>query len=67
VGIFRLPLEVEITTAAGSKLYPITVSKATQIFTLPADSPPLLVLFDKGGHLLKSAEFQKERKNGSIS
>jgi aminopeptidase N len=62
VGIFRVPLEVEITTVAGSKPYPITVSKASQIFTLPADSAPLLVLFDKGGHLLKSAEFHKEKK-----
>ena len=62
VGMFRVPLEVEITTAAGSKLHPITVSKATQVFTLPADSAPLLVLFDKGGHVLKSAEFHKEKK-----
>ena len=62
VGIFRVPIEVEITTAAGSKLFPITVSKATQVFTLPADSAPLLVLFDKGGHVLKSAEFHKEKK-----
>ena len=28
VGIFRIPVEVEITTATGPKLYPITVSKA---------------------------------------
>src|ERR1700682_812253 len=62
VGIFRVPVEVEITTAAGSKLFPITVSKATQVFTLPADSAPLLVLFDKGGHILKTAEFRKEKK-----
>jgi aminopeptidase N len=62
VGIFRVPVEVEITTGAGAKLYPITVSKATQIFTLPADAAPLLVLFDKGGQVLKSAEFHKEKK-----
>src|SRR6266403_4974107 len=62
VGIFRVPLEVQITTAAGSKLFPIMVSKATQIFTLPADAAPLLVLFDKGGQVLKSAEFHKEKK-----
>jgi aminopeptidase N len=62
VGIFRIPVEVEITTASGPKPYPITVSKANQIFTLPADSAPLLVLFDKGGQILKSAEFHKEKK-----
>jgi aminopeptidase N len=62
VGVFRVPVDVEITTASGSKLYPIIVSKAEQIFNLPSDSAPLLVLFDKGGHLLKSAEFHKENR-----
>jgi aminopeptidase N len=62
VGLFRVPAEVEITTASGPKLYDITVSKATQTFWLPADSAPLMVLFDKGGHVLKSAEFHKEKK-----
>jgi aminopeptidase N len=62
VGIFRVPAEVEITTAAGHKLYDVTVSKAEQVFTLPSDSAPLMVLFDKGNHVLKSAEFHKEKK-----
>jgi len=62
VGLFRIPTDVEITTAAGVKAYPITVSKAEEVFALPADSAPLMVLFDKGGHILKSAEFHKEKK-----
>jgi aminopeptidase N len=62
VGIFSVPVDVEITTATGPKLYPITVTNANQIFTFPSDSAPLLVLFDKGGHVLKSAEFHKEKK-----
>jgi aminopeptidase N len=64
VGLFHVPTEVEITTASGPKLFPITVSaeKDTRIFTLPADSAPLMVLFDKGGHVLKSADFHKEKK-----
>jgi aminopeptidase N len=62
VGLFRIPVNVEITTAAGPRLYPLTVSKAKEVFTLPSDSAPLLVLFDKGGHVLKSAEFHKEKK-----
>jgi aminopeptidase N len=64
VGLFRIPTEVEITTASGPKLFPITVSgeKDTAIFTLQADSAPLMVLFDKGGHVLKSADFHKEKK-----
>ncbi len=62
VGVFHVPTDVEITTASGAKLYPITVSKSEQAFWFPADSAPLMVLFDKGGHILKSAEFHKERK-----
>ena len=62
VGLFRVPVEVEITTAAGPKLYNVTVSKDKQTFPLPADAAPLIVLFDKGGHVLKSAEFHKEKK-----
>ncbi len=62
VGLFRVPVEVEITTTSGPKLYNITVSKDKQAFWLPADSAPLMVLFDKGGHILKSAEFHKEKK-----
>jgi aminopeptidase N len=62
VGIFRVPVEVEIATAAGPKLYPITASKPTEVFNFPSESAPLLVLFDKGGHVLKSAEFHKEKK-----
>jgi aminopeptidase N len=64
VGLFRIPTEVEITTASGPKLFPVTVSqdKDTSTFTLPADSAPLMVLFDKGGHVLKSTEFHKEKK-----
>src|SRR5207253_1191893 len=44
VGIFHVPVNVEITTASGPRLYPITVSKAEQVFTLPSDSAPLMVL-----------------------
>jgi len=62
VGLFRVPVEVEITTASGPKLYNVTVSKDNQTFPLSAESVPLMVLFDKGGHVLKFAEFHKEKK-----
>jgi aminopeptidase N len=62
VGYFRLPVEVEITNATGPKLYPITVWKANKVYPFPSESAPLMVLFDKGGHVLKSAEFHKEKK-----
>ena len=62
VGLFRVPVDVEIATASGAKDHPITVSKAEEVFTFEADSAPLMVLFDKGGHVLKSAEFHKDKK-----
>jgi aminopeptidase N len=62
VGLFTVPVEVEITTASGVMLYPITVSEESQSFTFPSDSAPLMVLFDKGDHILKTAEFHKEKK-----
>ena len=62
VGLFRVPVEVAITTGSGPKLYNFTASKDKQTFPLSAESAPLMVLFDKGGHILKSAEFHKEKK-----
>jgi len=62
VGLFRIPTDVEITTASGPKLFPVTVSKESEIFTFSVDSSPLVVLFDKGGQVLKSADFHKEKK-----
>lgn len=60
VGLFRVPVEAAITTASGSKSFPITVSKAAETFSFAVDSAPLMVLFDKGGNVLKTANFQKE-------
>src|SRR5258705_222404 len=62
VGLFRVPVDVEITTASGPKLYNVTVAKEKQALSLPAESAPLMVLFDKGGHILKSADFHKDKK-----
>jgi aminopeptidase N len=62
VGLFHVPVDVEITTAAGAHLYPIVVAKQTETFPLPASAEPLMVLFDRGGNILKKAEFHKEKK-----
>jgi HEAT repeat protein len=53
---------VEVTTSAGAHLYPVKVTKATETFDLPASSEPIMVLFDKGGTILKTADFHKEKK-----
>jgi aminopeptidase N len=60
VDLFDMPVEIEIATASGHKTYPIVVSKAEETFTLPADSAPLMVIFDKGDNVLKSVEFKKD-------
>jgi len=62
VGLFKVPVDVEITTASGTRLYPIRVSLESEVFTFPADSAPLMVLFDKGTQILKSIEFKKDKK-----
>jgi aminopeptidase N len=62
VGLFRVPMDVEITNATGPKLYPVVVSKAEETFTFPSESAPQMVLFDEGTQVLKSVEFKKERK-----
>jgi aminopeptidase N len=59
VGLFRVPVDVSITTSSGEKLFPIEVSKADETFSFPVDGPPLMVLFDKGDKILKSVDFQK--------
>jgi aminopeptidase N len=60
VGIFDVPIDVEITTASGSRTYPIEVNAASQSFTLPADGQPLMIVFDKGDKILKTVEFKKD-------
>jgi aminopeptidase N len=62
VGVFHVPVDVEITTPSGTRLYPIQVSKDAETFAFPSDATPLMVLFDKGGYLLKTAEFHKDKK-----
>jgi HEAT repeat protein len=62
VGLFTVPVDVEVTNAIGPKLYPIVVSKAEETFTFPSESAPEMVLFDKGTQVLKSVEFKKDKK-----
>lgn len=63
VGLFRVPVDVEITNTTGPKLYPVVVSKASETFTFPSESTPLMILFDKGNQVLKSVEWTKDKKD----
>jgi aminopeptidase N len=62
VGLFRVPVEVEITTASGPKLYNIAISQEEKVYTFPADQAPLMVLFDKGAQVLEASDFHKDKK-----
>jgi aminopeptidase N len=62
VGLFTVPVDVEISNGSGPKLYPIVVSKTEETFTFPSESEPQMVLFDKGTKVLKSIEFTKSKK-----
>jgi aminopeptidase N len=59
VGLFDVPIDVEIATASGRKTYPIEVSKADETFSFAADRAPLMVLFNKGDKILSSVKFEK--------
>ena len=60
VGIFDVPVDVEIATSTGRKTFPIEVNQANQSFTFPSDGAPLMVLFDKGEKILKTVNFDKD-------
>ena len=59
VGLFDVPVTVEITTAAGARSFPIEVSSADQtVYCFGWIPRRLMVLFDKGDKILKTVEFQ---------
>jgi len=60
VHIFDVPVEIEIQTAGGSHIYPIEIYQASQSFHFPADSAPLMVLFDRGDQILKRVDFKRD-------
>jgi aminopeptidase N len=59
VGIFDVPVEFEISTAAGKKSFLVELSKAEETLSYTLDGPPLMILFDKGDKVLKSVAFDK--------
>ncbi len=60
VGLFDMPVNVEIATATGRETHSIEVSSASQTFTFPADSPPLMVIFDRDDQVLKALDFKRD-------
>ena len=60
VGLFDMPVDVEIATANGRKTTSIEVAKAEETFNLATDSAPLMLIFDQGDKVLKSLDFKRE-------
>jgi aminopeptidase N len=60
VAFFRMPVEVEIGSAAGTHVEKAMIEpKEEQTLTFNVDSEPLLVDFDYGGTLIKELHFEK--------
>lgn len=60
VGLFHVPIDVEVATAAGKRIFPIDVKKADETFSFTIDGAPLMVIFDQGQKILKHLEFQRD-------
>ncbi len=58
-GVFRMPVDIEITTVSGATTHRIEILKKDSTYILPASSKPLLVIFDKGDWLIKQLKFEK--------
>lgn len=64
-GFFRAPVDIEIGTAAGTRVERVTIEPVEeQTFTFAAESEPLLVNFDYGDTLIK--EFRFEKTTGAL-
>jgi len=55
--VFRLPVEVELATAAGERTERIEITQRSQRFVFKLDGKPLMIRFDKGARILKKLDF----------
>lgn len=59
--VFRLPVEIELATAKGSRTERIEMTQRTQSFSFELDGDPLMIRFDKGEKILKKLDFPRSR------
>jgi aminopeptidase N len=55
--VFRLPVEIELATAAGARTERIEITQRSQRFAFKLDGKPLMIRFDKGERILKKVDF----------
>jgi aminopeptidase N len=60
VGLFDVPVDIEIATDQGRETHTVEIHQASQTFNLPADTAPRMVVFDKGDKVMKSVAFKKD-------
>ena len=60
--VFRMPVDVEFTTAAGTEVRRIGVSEKEHTFYLPLPEKPLSVRFDPQNWVLKKLEFDRPKE-----
>ncbi len=59
--LFRMPVEVEVTTSQGAQMFRIEVAHARDDFYFPLAESPTRVRFDAGQRILKTLEFPRSR------
>lgn len=59
IPVFRVPVAIGLTTAAGRTRTTVWLSRKEETFELPTPSQPLLVRFDEGNVLIKELSFPK--------
>lgn len=57
--LFRTPVDIGITTSAGTEIHRVEIDEREEEFILDAAERPLLVDFDAGSWILKKLEFPK--------
>ena len=58
-GVFRTPVDIEITSAAGAATERVNILTKDTTFVLQSALKPQLVIFDKGNWILKELKFEK--------
>lgn len=65
--VFRLPADIELTTASGTRTEPILITQRAQQFKFKLDNKPLNVRFDKDSKILKKLVFPQSAQTLAIA
>lgn len=60
--LFQVPVEIEITTAHEKRAFKLFIDRKEADYYFPLSEKPLMVVFDKGDHILKTLNFKKSKE-----